>query len=364
MRNVLLTFALLLCFGLSYGQIKVFSDGTTEVGGDGTHNNTAVLTSENGSGVPALEFALNAGPSTGNPDFSFQELDATKAQFKYNINLNAIDISANDASTSNSGLTGADRAMTISGTTKNVAIGLNTAATKLHVNGSVTTSGGVYLTGGSTSAAKSASKFQYGLETIMQMKPSAFTNDATVKRSADAFYSVDAKSLESVAPEFVSVFTHVDYEDDGETKFEKVAEEDYYYINSTMIQLTLVNAMQEQQELIDAQNERIAQLEEAILNLANGTTTQSAEIRDARLGQNVPNPFTEATVINYAVPSKAQTAVMQVFDMNGQLLKTVNVANGNGQLTINAGELGAGTYSYNLVVDGKVVDSKKMVLTK
>ena len=50
--------------------------------------------------------------------------------------------------------------------------------------------------------------------------------------------------------------------------------------------------------------------------------------------------------------------------MNGQLLKSVSVAQGNGQLTINAGELAAGTYSYNLVVDGAIVDTKKMVLTK
>ena len=80
--------------------------------------------------------------------------------------------------------------------------------------------------------------------------------------------------------------------------------------------------------------------------------------------QNAPNPFNETTIINYVVPSNASRASIQVFDVNGAVLKQIDLADkGAGQLTIRAFELPAGTYVYNLVVDGEIIDTKKMILT-
>ena len=50
--------------------------------------------------------------------------------------------------------------------------------------------------------------------------------------------------------------------------------------------------------------------------------------------------------------------------MNGTLLKSVPVTQiGEGNVTINANEFTAGMYLYSLVCDGKIIDTKQMMLT-
>ena len=47
------------------------------------------------------------------------------------------------------------------------------------------------------------------------------------------------------------------------------------------------------------------------------------------------------------------------------LLKTISInQRGAGQVTINANEFAAGMYLYSLVCDGKIVDTKQMLLTE
>ena len=49
--------------------------------------------------------------------------------------------------------------------------------------------------------------------------------------------------------------------------------------------------------------------------------------------------------------------------MNGKLLKSFTVGTeGRGQIAIKANELSKGTYQYSLVVNDKIVDSKKMIV--
>lgn len=369
MRNLLLTFALLLTFGLSYGQIKVTApDGDTVIGNEPASSpGEANLKSY---GEAELEFAVDAG--VGKPDFSYQVLGETKGNIAYNTsaNISGFEILADNNSTTTAGLPGNTRKMVIKGDAGGfVGIGINNPSSKLHVNGTITSNGGTLFTGGSTSAKKGGD-FEYGLETILGMQLASFENTGKVKRGADKFYSVNAKELQNVAPEFVTTATHVDYEDtDLEGGSTKIAEEDFYYVNSTLIQLTLINAMQEQQAQIEAKDAKISDLEDRLARieamLAQGANTVTAvEVKDAALGQNAPNPFNERTAINYAVPTKANSAVVEIYNLNGSLLKSVNVAKGNGTLELNAGELAAGTYTYRLVIDGQIVDTKKMLLTK
>jgi len=77
------------------------------------------------------------------------------------------------------------------------------------------------------------------------------------------------------------------------------------------------------------------------------------------------NPFHEETTIDYVVPTKSKQAEIKVYNQNGILLKSIRIANmGKGELRIQAGELPAGTYSYSLVVDGQIIDTKQMILTR
>lgn len=46
-------------------------------------------------------------------------------------------------------------------------------------------------------------------------------------------------------------------------------------------------------------------------------------------------------------------------------MKTISInQKGSGQVTIEGNALAAGTYSYQLIVDGKAIDNKLMTLTK
>ncbi len=83
----------------------------------------------------------------------------------------------------------------------------------------------------------------------------------------------------------------------------------------------------------------------------------------AKLEQNAPNPFNNNTIIRYYIPSTTQNAQMIVTSVSGQVLKYYSLSSkGAGQTTIYGGELASGNYFYTLVVDGKKIATKQMVL--
>ena len=85
----------------------------------------------------------------------------------------------------------------------------------------------------------------------------------------------------------------------------------------------------------------------------------------ALLYQNVPNPFSAATTIEYYLPQGVADATLYVFTLNGMLMQTHPItARGAGSVTISGSSLSAGMYVYTLVADGQIVDSKRMILTE
>lgn len=94
--------------------------------------------------------------------------------------------------------------------------------------------------------------------------------------------------------------------------------------------------------------------------------TLSGSIGDAPLlYQNIPNPFSSGTKINYYLPEGTMGATVVFYDMYGNMLKTVQLGQtGNGTLNITPDNLSNGIYSYSLIVNGAVIDTKKMLLQK
>lgn len=89
------------------------------------------------------------------------------------------------------------------------------------------------------------------------------------------------------------------------------------------------------------------------------------DVQSIILEQNVPNPFAEQTTINYTLPDNAVKAQMLFYNTQGKLIQSVElVQKGKGQLNVFASDLSNGIYTYTLVVDGKIIDSKKMVRSK
>lgn len=83
------------------------------------------------------------------------------------------------------------------------------------------------------------------------------------------------------------------------------------------------------------------------------------------LDQNVPNPFAEQTVINYFLPDNFTRAQIIFLEQSGKLIKAVDLTEkGKGTLNVFANDLTNGIYTYSLIVDGKTIETKRMVKTK
>jgi hypothetical protein len=93
--------------------------------------------------------------------------------------------------------------------------------------------------------------------------------------------------------------------------------------------------------------------------------TLSALSATPLLYQNTPNPFSTGTKINYYLPSGTMGATIVFYDTYGNLLKTVQLTQtGNGAINITPDNLTSGIYSYSLVVNNNVIDTKRMLLQK
>lgn len=64
------------------------------------------------------------------------------------------------------------------------------------------------------------------------------------------------------------------------------------------------------------------------------------------------------------VTSDAKEAYICIFDMQGKMLQKKQVYAGENSLFIDGSTLGEGMYLYSLIVDGQIIDTKRMILTK
>jgi hypothetical protein len=131
----------------------------------------------------------------------------------------------------------------------------------------------------------------------------------------------------------------------------------------------MIKGMQEQQAIIEKQQRQIDELKSMVSSsssaASNDVITKTGNFNNgAYIRQNAPNPFLQNTAIQYYVPSSAKQAQLLVYSIDGRQLKSFSLNNGMNQVTIDGGSLSSGQYVYSLLVDGKKVDSKKMVLTK
>ena len=85
---------------------------------------------------------------------------------------------------------------------------------------------------------------------------------------------------------------------------------------------------------------------------------------ESELFQNAPNPFSDNTVIRYTISQDAQNASLLLYDMNGkQIEQFILKQKGMGSIVLEGSLWEAGMYLYSLIVDGKVIDVKRMILT-
>ncbi|MEN0051485.1 MAG: tail fiber domain-containing protein, partial [Bacteroidota bacterium] len=240
-------------------------------------------------------------------------------------------------------------------------------------NGNASKSGGGSWSNFSDRRLKKDIKpFTDGLEQVLQIDPIIYRyNGKAGIATKDLQIGIIAQDMQKIAPYMV------EEADFGEEENDKNAM-NYLVYNPSALDYLFVNAFKEQQaqieekdELIEAQNEKIEDLETRLVKLEQlilqSSNTQTIELNATHnttyLKQNQPNPFSKATLIEYAVPEEVNESKIVFTDLNGSVIKIVAV-NGIGQLEITTPNFSTGTYTYSLVIDGKVVTTNKMVLVK
>jgi hypothetical protein len=88
--------------------------------------------------------------------------------------------------------------------------------------------------------------------------------------------------------------------------------------------------------------------------------------KGAELYQNYPNPFNPTTQILYELKNNSEVQ-LRVSDMLGRTVATIQNGRKNaGQhsVTFDASNLSSGVYVYSLIVDGRITETKKMMIIK
>ena len=215
---------------------------------------------------------------------------------------------------------------------------------------------------------KDVSDFNDGLEVLTQIRPVWFKyNGKAGTNSNTQEIGILAQEMEKIAPYMIGNYTY---------KAEDGKKTDYRSYNANALFYILVNSVQEQQttiETLETENEdlktRLERLENAMAQLLENRDAtieqQNIKVSNAQLQQNEPNPFQNSTTIRYFIPEQVQTAEMRISDANGKIVKTVVIdARGQAQSNLQTDFLSAGNYFYTLVLDGQVLETKQMLLTK
>ncbi len=150
-------------------------------------------------------------------------------------------------------------------------------------------------------------------------------------------------------------------------------EHDNYSVSYAGFVVPLVKAVQEQQVMIAQLTEEVKQLKAAgntslpvdpALDKAQAQVIQTELRSDANtvLYQNEPNPVSGKTAIRFFLPANATNAMLVFHNEFGTEIQKIELTTtGFGRVEAATEQLASGIYTYSLIVNGKVIDTKKMV---
>jgi hypothetical protein len=125
----------------------------------------------------------------------------------------------------------------------------------------------------------------------------------------------------------------------------------------------LISGIQEQQRMIEDVQTRLAVSDNNTGN-ANSINQINSAANGFAMDQNIPNPFNNETVIKYTLTGQSKTATLNVYDLSGKQLASFPLEISSSSITITSEKLAAGIYIYSIVADGKIMDSKRMVVAE
>ncbi|MEJ1242412.1 tail fiber domain-containing protein [Chryseolinea sp. T2] len=266
---------------------------------------------------------------------------------------------------------GAHAGPTLANLSNTTALGYNavpTASNQVRIgNTSVTSIGGKvsWSTFSDGRFKKDVREDVSGLEFIKQLRPVSYTLDDNAidkfLQIPDTLQSEKTSAKKNVirhtgfiAQEVEAVVRDAGYVFDGVESPQNKG--DHYAIRYAEFVVPLVKAVQELSKEVEVLKQQLATFE-------NPGATRS--VGDAVLFQNSPNPFSAGTEVKVSLPESTGYARLMIYTLEGKQVKSLPIQDrGDVTVKVQSGEgLSAGMYLYTLIVDGKVIDTKRMILT-
>jgi hypothetical protein len=238
----------------------------------------------------------------------------------------------------------------------------------VNINGLAYCSSGLW-SGSDQKLKKDIKLLTNGMEKLRLLKPSTYTfrteEFKDMNLPEENQLGLIAQELEKIFPELVtSVPGHIKTDDKGK---EIGTIPEHKAVNYIGLIPVLISAAQEQDKTILSQQQQIDELKQLLKESLNAQATgiNSANTPETgfQMSQNEPNPFTHETVVKYTLPQTTGSAFMAVYDLTGKQITTLPITQkGSSSITLTSEKLTAGIYIYSIVADGKVVDSKRMIV--
>jgi len=255
-----------------------------------------------------------------------------------------------------------------------VGIGTNSPSYQLHLstNSAGKPSSSTWVIASDKRLKTNVKSYTKGLDIIRKLELVTYEyNGQGGTPNGEKGIGVIAQDFQKLLPDAVKPFTFVNKENG--------VKEEYLGVDFHELFMIYANAIKELDKQVTDQAKQIEALKSQLASCCSkdqastspsglsSLNVASSGNGATRLLQNIPNPFTEKTEIGFTIASATKEITISIFDMQGTLLKTfdhLSVTDGKGSITISGNELKAGMYMYSLIIDGKEIDTKRMILTK
>lgn len=246
-----------------------------------------------------------------------------------------------------------------------------------YFNGDVVTAGGSYFYSDGR-IKKDIKGIDNSMGIIKQLNPVNYNFDLEGNKNLalpeEKQYGFISQEIQKILPEFTKTLIHPAQLDENGKEISPKKE--VLGLNYNGFIALLTKGIQEQQKIIEDQalinldqQKQLDEQKQLISELKSSTATGINNLNNVETGfqmsQNEPNPFTHETVVKYTLPQTIGNAFMAVYDLTGKQITTFPInEKGSSSLTITSEKLAAGIYIYSIVADGKVIDSKRMIVAE